>query len=390
MLLGYIFIFGGLTMRKTKVQRELAVKRYLSGESATAITTEMGISRSALYLWIKQFSEAQNEKGNFISVVSYKRLQGKVKRLEEIIKIYKTVNCHYNSPLKEKLYALEELYGQHSVHILCEALDVSRGTFYNHILRNKKQNTVYVQRKEELREKIQKIYDDINQIFGAGKIMAVLKEQGVKAGEKTIRLLMRDMGIKSIRQEAKSLYDKEKKRNRNLLQQQFNPLRPNQVWVSDITMFRLKEKNFYICVILDLYSRAVVGYKIGIKNSTQLTKSTFKLAYINRQLQSGLMFHSDNGGNYCCKTFQTYLLKLNVEQSFSRPYVPYDNSVMESFFASMKREELYRRKFKSENEFYKSVADYIIFYNGKRPHYQNSYRTPLKKEQDYYKSIEQK
>lgn len=377
-------------MRKTKEQRELAVKRYLSGERAMAITTEMGISRSALYLWIKQFREVQNEKANFISIVAYKRLQGKVKRLEEIIQIYKTLNFNYNSSLKEKLYALEELYGQHSVHILCEALDVSRGTFYNHILRNKKQNTVYVQRKEELREKIQKIYDDSNQIFGAGKIMAVLKEQGIKAGEKTVGLLMRDMGIKSIRQEAKSLYDKEKKRNRNLLQQQFNPLKPNQVWVSDITMYRLKEKNFYICVILDLYSRAVVGYKIGIKNSTQLTKSTFKIAYINRQPQSGLMFHSDNGGNYCCKTFQTYLIKLNVEQSFSRPYVPYDNSVMESFFASMKREELYRRKFKSENEFYKAVADYIIFYNEKRPHYQNSYRTPLKKEQDYYNSVEQK
>lgn len=377
-------------MRKTKEQKEIAVKRCLSGESATALIEEMGISRSALYLWVKQFREAQKDKGNVISVVSYKRLQSKVKRLEEMIEIYKTVNCNYNSPLKEKLYALEELYGQHSVHILCEALDVSRGTFYNHILRNKKQKTVYVQRKEELREKIQKIYDDSHQIFGAGKIMAVLKEQGIKAGEKTIRLLMRDMGIKSIRQEAKSLYDKEKKRNRNLLQQQFNPLKPNQVWVSDITMFRLKEKNFYICVILDLYSRAVVGYKIGIKNSTQLTKSTFKLAYINRRPQSGLMLHSDNGGNYCCRTFQSYLIKLNVEQSFSRPYVPYDNSVMESFFASMKREELYRRKFKSENEFYKAVVDYVIFYNEKRPHYQNSYRTPLKKEQDYYNSIEQK
>lgn len=377
-------------MRKTKEHKELAVKRYLTGESASVIISEIGMSRSTLYLWAKQFREAQNENGNLISVVSYKRLQGKVKRLEEMIKIYKTVNCNYNSPLKDKLYALEELYGQHSVHILCEALDVSRGTFYNHISRNKKQNTIYVQRKEELREKIQKIYDDSNQIFEVGKIMAVLKEQGIKAGEKTIRLLMRDMGIKSIRQEAKSLYDKEKKRNRNLLQQQFNPLKPNQVWVSDITMFRLKEKNFYICVILDLYSRAVVAYKIGVKNSTQLTKSTFKLAYINRQPQSELMFHSDNGGNYCCRTFQSYLIKLNVEQSFSRPYVPYDNSVMESFFASMKREELYRRKFKSENEFYKAVADYMIFYNEKRPHYQNSYRTPLKKEQDYYNSIEQK
>lgn len=76
-------------MRKTKEQRELAVKRYLSGERAMAITTEMGISRSALYLWIKQFREVQNEKANFISIVAYKRLQGKVKRLEEIIQSIK-------------------------------------------------------------------------------------------------------------------------------------------------------------------------------------------------------------------------------------------------------------------------------------------------------------
>ena len=80
-MLGYIFIFGGLIMRKTKEQKEFAVKRYLSGESATAVISEIGISRSALYLWVKQFREVQKDKGNVISIVSYKRLQGKVKRL---------------------------------------------------------------------------------------------------------------------------------------------------------------------------------------------------------------------------------------------------------------------------------------------------------------------
>ena len=129
-------------MRTTKEQKEIAVKRYLSGESALAIISEIGISRSTLYLWVKQFRVTKKDNGNIISVVSYKRLQGKVKRLEEIVQIYKTINCNYNSPLKDKLYALEELYRQHSVHILCEALDMSRGTFYNHILRNKEQNTV--------------------------------------------------------------------------------------------------------------------------------------------------------------------------------------------------------------------------------------------------------
>lgn len=125
-------------MRTTKEQKEIAVKRYLSGESASAIIRDTEISRSTLYLWVKQSREARKDNGNFISIGRYKRLQSKVKRLEEIIQIYKTVNCNYKSPLKDKLYALEELYGQHSVHILCEAFDVSRGTFYNHLLRNKK------------------------------------------------------------------------------------------------------------------------------------------------------------------------------------------------------------------------------------------------------------
>lgn len=87
---------------------------------------------------------------------------------------------------------------------------------------------------------------------------------------------------------------------------------------------------------------------------------------------------------------QKYKLGLIIRRNFNLSNKSQnDNSVMESFFSSMKREELYRRKFKSENEFHKSVDEYIIFYNEKRPHYQNIYRTPLKKEQDYYASIEQ-
>lgn len=96
-------------------------------------------------------------------------LKNKNKRLQGIIKILKKVNCNANSPLKIKLYELEKLYGEYSVHMLCDALDVSRGTFYNHILRNKRDNNWYEKRKEEFRVKIREIYDINNQIFGAKK-----------------------------------------------------------------------------------------------------------------------------------------------------------------------------------------------------------------------------
>lgn len=114
-------------------------------------------------------------------------LENKVKRLEGKIEILKTVNCKFDAPLREKLYALEELYGKYSIHMLCETLEVSRGTFYNHILRNKRDNTYYSKRREKLRIKIQQVYDENKQIFGAAKIAAVLKSDGYKVSERIVR-----------------------------------------------------------------------------------------------------------------------------------------------------------------------------------------------------------
>lgn len=133
-----------------------------------------------------------------------------------------------------------------------------------------------------------------------------------------VRELMADMGLISIRESAKEYYDKEKRSHKNYLNQQFHTSRPNKVWVSDITYFKFKEKNYHICVIIDLFSRMVVGFKVGLKNSTQLTKSTFKLAYESRKPQDSLMFHTDNGSIFRSKTFCDYLRALNVKQSFSR------------------------------------------------------------------------
>lgn len=200
----------------------------------------------------------------------------------------------------------------------------------------------------------------------------------------TDKELMTDMGLISIREDAKDYYDKEKKKHKNYLNRQFHVSRPNEVWVSDITFFRYNEKSFYICVIIDLYARKVIAYKIGYNNSTQLTKSTFKSAYESRQPNQSLLFHTDNGSNYKSRSFMTYLKGLGVTQSFSRPHVPYDNSVMESFFSNMKREELYRTKYRSEKELRAAVDAYIKFYNGERPHSKNQYKTPDRKEAEYY------
>ena len=360
--------------------KQEAIDQHASGVSVAKIAEILSVSRSTVYEWIRR--SEQNVEGK-LTKSNLRLLENKIKRLEGIIEILQNAECTAGAPLDEKLAVLEQMYGKYSVHMLCDALKVPRGTFYNHILRNKRDNTWYAERREELRVKIQEVYDESKQIFGAAKIAAVLKDQGYRTSVKMVRALMRDMGLISIRQDAKSIYDKEQRRLKNRLNQQFNVTKPNEVWVSDVTYFRWKERNIYICAIIDLYARKVVGYKIGIKNSTQLVKSTLKLAFEARQPSKGLIFHTDRGGNYRSKAFSEYTLSLGVKQSFSRAYVPYDNSVMESFFSSLKRAELYRTKYRSEKELRTAIDNYMVFYNEKRPHAKIGYKTPERKEAEY-------
>ena len=100
-------------------------------------------------------------------------LENKVARLESIVEILKSAPCTPKAPLRQRLYAAEQLYGKYNVHVICDAFDIPRGTFYNHVLRNKKDNTWYAKRREELRLRIQEIFDESNQVFGAAKIAAV-------------------------------------------------------------------------------------------------------------------------------------------------------------------------------------------------------------------------
>lgn len=158
------------------------------------------------------------------------------------------------------------------------------------------------------------------------------------------------------------------------------------MWVNDITYFRFNDKKFYICAVIYLFARKVIAYRIGKSNSTQLVKSTFRAAYENRKPTGVLMFHTDRGMNYRAKTFCAYLKSLGVTQSFSKAHVPYGNSVMESFFSNLKRKELYRSKYRSENEFRTAVDKYITFYNEERPHATNQYRTPAQKEADFLRN----
>jgi len=363
-----------MSKRLSHTAKQQLVARYHNGETASDICAQSGIARSTFYTWLKPFKTTTTNSGHIVSPSEFIRMKQHLSKLEQIIEVLKKVACTSSAPLPEKLNELALLHGQYSVHVLCEALDVSRGTYYNHILRNKKDDTSYQIRRAELSEKIKEIYEDSNQIYGANKIKVILAGQGIVVSDKMVATLMREMNLYSIRTESKKQYLREKKRDH--LKMDFAVAAPNQVWVSDITYFRFNKKSYYICVILDLYARKVIAYKVSLRQSTQLIVATFKLAFSRRTPLGGLIFHSDRGSNYLSHAFQSLLKSCQAKQSLSPPGRPQHNAVMESFFASLKREELYRTQYHSVEEMKKRIQQYIDHYNNDRPHATLKYKTP--------------
>ncbi len=342
------------------------------------------VAQSTLYRWIKEHGQIN---ANF-SITNYTTLQRKNQRLDHILQIIRLSAIIEELPLQRRLAILAQLheqFEQYSVHELCEALNVARGTFYNHIFR-KTDRTKYTEEQQALMLQVKQIFDDSKQRYGAEKIRVTLAENGIRVGKERIRKIMNELGLVSIRENAKSNYKKRQQyQKRNLLNQEFKAKRQNEIWVSDITYFKVKDYAVYLCVIIDLFSRRVVGYRISRKSSTHLVTATFRQAYEDRGHPSELTFHSDRGGQYISDTFMSLLRSCGVQQSFSNPGHPHDNAVAETFFATFKKEEAYRRDYSSEADFQKSVDKYIRFYNEVRPHQTLAYKPPARFEELYGK-----
>lgn len=367
----------------SKQEKERIIKQHESGISITSIHNSTRIARSTLYNWINEHNSRKDTKP--LNRGDYNKLKMHCEKLENMIQILKICGCTVEAPLSQRYEVIKELSSVYSITTLCNALNVPKGSYYNHILRNKNDDTLAARRIKELTPVVEEIYNESKQTFGSGKIVAIMNDRGYKTTEKTVAKILHENGWFSIKSCAKTIYLQNKARKENILKQQFNPKSPNEVWVSDVTYFKLNEKTFYICVILDLYARKIISYTISKKNSTWLTKTTLIKAHEDRNPDtSKLLFHSDQGYNYTSKTFRNCLSAFGIQQSLSRKGVPYDNSVCESFFKSLKQEELYRTTYRSEKHLRNALSEYVVFYNDKRPHTYLHYRTPNKAEADYY------
>lgn len=371
---------------ETKAQ---AVELRNTGKSVAAISKELSISESTLRRWfLCYFSPEEVTAEQLTHEIS--RLTVECTRLMNIIEIIQRSGFINEVPLQRRLECALTLYNQNAGYTareLYEALNIAKGTFY-YRLNHSAEVSEKERAKYALMLKIHEIFEDSNQVFGAEKVRTMLAREGIRVSNKRVSVLMREMGLESVRIDAKKQYQRrEKYARQNLLHRSFKVAKPNQVWVSDITSFKINGKWFYLCVIIDLFSRKVIGFRVSQKSSTQLLTSTFKKAYQDRGKPSKLTFHSDQGSQYTSKAFTALLKDCSVTQSLSMTGQPLDNAVAESFFSAFKKEEAYRKDYISEHHFIESVTKYIDFYNNTRPHQTNHYKTPAELEAKYWETM---
>ena len=164
--------------RLSETEKQQLVECYQNGESVLSICNRMSISRSTFYGWLKKNKKVTSNKETPLTKKEFNKLQNKITRLDGVIDILKSSHCTATAPLKERLNSAVTFKNQYNIHMICEALNLDRGTFYNHIFRNKKSNTEFSKKCDELRPLIQVIYNEGRQLYGAGKITAVLRHQG--------------------------------------------------------------------------------------------------------------------------------------------------------------------------------------------------------------------
>jgi putative transposase len=227
--------------------------------------------------------------------------------------------------------------------MMCRVLKVSRSGYYAWRTRPESQRA---KTDRQLTREIRRIHIDSDGVYGAPKITAELKEEGHQCGKHKVARLMR-----------------------NLLEQDFTAEGPNQRWASDITYISTYQGWLFLAVVMDLYSRRIVGWSMGRWINRHLVIDALNMAIGQRCPEGELLHHSDRGSQYTSDDFREELDKHGIQCSMSARGNCYDNAVVESFFGLMKRERVNRTRYLTRDEAKADVFDYIErFYNRKRRH----------------------
>lgn len=267
---------------------------------------------------------------------------------------------------------------------LCEVLEVSTSGFYDWIERPESSRS---QENRKLTEKIKYYHQQSREIYGSPKIHEDLVDEGETCSVNRVARLMKVADIKS-KMARKFVITTDSKNTTqpapDLLKRQFVVEKHNKAWVSDTTFIGTREGWMYLAVVLDLFSRQIIGWSMSKRNNAELVQDALTMAIWRRGEVNNVIVHSDQGSTYASSGYQQQLSDNQLLCSMSRKGECLDNAVAESFFGTLKNELVYHEDYKTRAQARQSIFEYIeVFYNRKRRHAFLNYMTPVEYEEKY-------
>jgi len=267
---------------------------------------------------------------------------------------------------------------------MCVWARVSRSGYYKW---RKRKPSVRELRKLEAERLLINLFSKFKSRYGSPRMTVELNETGFSVSENTVAKLMANQRLKARNGKGYKYFPDVLARNHvsdNLLRRNFTASKPNEKWVSDITYIKVEKGFVYLAVIMDLFSRKVIGWSLDTTMTNQLIIDALDMAVSSRKIEPGLILHSDRGVQYRSGEYQRLLLDEKIQPSMSRKGNCWDNAAMESFFARFKVEALYAEDVTTKQEAYSCVFEYIeLFYNCHRRHSTLGYISPNKYEENY-------
>jgi putative transposase len=282
-------------------------------------------------------------------------------------------------------YAFIRDHGKsHKITRLLDLLDVSSSGYYDWLDRPASNRS---RENSALTEKIRYLHQQSRKIYGSPRIHKDLIDEGEACSVNRVARLMKVADIKS-KMARKFIITTDSKNTMqpapDLLKRQFSVDQQNRAWVSDTTFIGTREGWLYLAVILDLFSRQVIGWSMSTKNNTELVQDALTMAIWRRGEIKDVIVHSDQGSTYASGDYQRQLNENELRCSMSRKGECLDNAVAESFFGTLKNELVYHEDYKTRTEARQSIFEYIeVFYNRKRRHAFLNYMTPVEYEAKY-------
>ncbi|HEP8974245.1 MULTISPECIES: IS3 family transposase [Pseudomonas] len=354
------------------------------------VAARLGVSVHSLYAWVKRYTKPQEQRvEEDDQSAEVRRLRAELKRVTEErdnLKKGRRVLCQ---GVRLKYAFIKQQAGHYAIRRLCLTLKVHPSGYYAWLSEPKSARAKDDQRLLGL---IKHSWLESGGVYGYRKIHDDLREVGESCGRHRVARLMRLEGLRSqtgYRRRPGKYGGKPAVASPNLLKRQFDVREPNKVWVTDITYIRTYEGWLYLAVVLDLFSRQIIGWSMKSQMTSDVAIDALLMAVWRRKPKQEVMIHSDQGSQYSSSDWRSFLKANNLVASMSRRGNCHDNAVAESFFQLLKRERIKRKIYTTRQDARDDVFDYIeMFYNPKRRHSFNNQLSPVEFEKRYAASLE--